>query len=70
MGKSPSCKCGNNIHIQTGYPEPCKIPGSDSCKACMCLLNGVPLHRRLPLEHWHSLQLGSSMTVINDAIEK
>ena len=54
-----SCKLGHIMHIQAGYPEPCKIPGSNSCKACMCLLNSVPQHRWLPLGHQPGLQLGS-----------
>lgn len=58
------------MHIQAGYTEPCKIPGCNSCKASMCLLNSVPQHRRLPLDPWLGLQLGLSLTVINDAIEK
>ena len=53
------CKRGHNMHIQAGYPEPCKIPGSNSCKASMCLLNSVPQHPRLPLDRWPSSQLGS-----------
>lgn len=38
---SGSCKHRYNTHIKTGYPEPCKISGSNSCKACLCLLNSL-----------------------------
>lgn len=68
---SESCKCGYNTHIQAGYPEPCKIPGSNSCKACMCLLNSVPQRQWLPLDHWQEFAIRmQSLAVINDAIEE
>lgn len=62
--------CRHNTHIQAGYPEPCKIPGSNSCKAFMCLLNSMPQHRWLPLGHWPSFQLGSRVWQINEAIAR
>ena len=68
---SVSCKCGYNMHIQAGYPEPCKIPGSNSCKARMCLLNSVPQRPQLPLDNWAGLAIRiPSLAVINDAIEE
>lgn len=67
-----SCKhWHNNMHIQAGYPEPCKIPVSNSCKACMCLLNSVPRRRQLPLDHWLELAIrNQSLAVVKDTIEE
>lgn len=47
------------MQTQAGYLAPCKIPSCNSCKACVCLLNRMSQHQRLPLGQWPSLQLGS-----------
>lgn len=40
-------------------------------KACLCLLNSVPLHPQLPLNHLPLLAIRiQSLTVINDASEE
>lgn len=66
-----SFKCGHNMHIQAGYPEPCKFPGSNSCKACVCLLNSMPQHQLLPLGHCPRFQLETQrLAVINDSVLK
>lgn len=68
---SGSCKHRYNTHIKTGYPEPCKISGSNSCKACLCLLNSIPQHPQLPLDHLPQLAIRiQSLAVINDAMQE